>query len=91
MANNFSLKQFAQNVLAQKVKVPPYGWFKNNAYLPESVNEVNENDYFELDAMSDEELTDVIKSNAIGRPMLMPLTLQLDEAGAKTFTLHTNR
>lgn len=52
-------------------KIPPY-WLMNRI----SVTEVSGNDFGELDAWSDEELADAIRTNANGVPMCMSVEIR---------------
>ena len=70
-------------------KVPPYWLFRENnfhgintGYLP-SVKSFPDSDEFNVEDLSDAELEDVVKTNAIGVPMVMPLRFQLEEPEAK--------
>ena len=70
-------------------KVPPYGLFRENnfhgintGYLP-SGKTMPDSDEFNVEDMSDAELEEVVRTNAIGVPMVMPLRFQLEESGAK--------
>ena len=70
-------------------KVPPYWLFRENnfhgintGYLP-SGKSFPDSDEFNVEDLSDAELEDVVKTNAIGVPMVMPLRFQLEESGAK--------
>lgn len=68
-------------------KVPPYWLFRENNFhgvntgylggktIPETDFNVNE--------LSEEELEEVVRTNAIGVPMMMPLRFQQEESGAK--------
>ena len=70
-------------------KVPPYGLFRENnfhgintGYLP-SGKTMPDSDEFNVEDMSDAELEEVVRTNALGVPMIMPLRFQLEESGAK--------
>lgn len=70
-------------------KVPPYWLFRENnfhgintGYLP-SGKSFPESGEFEVEDLSDAELEDVVRTNAIGVPMVMPLRFQLEEEGAE--------
>ena len=70
-------------------KVPPYWLFRENnfhgintGYLP-SVKSFPDSDEFNVEDLSDAELEEVVRTNAIGVPMVMPLRFQLEESGAK--------
>lgn len=81
MANTFDIKQLAASVLHQRVKVPPYWLFHRDM-----LKNVNYYDY-KANLPTDEEAEDAIVENAFGVPMMMPLTLQLNEPDAKEWTL----
>ena len=70
-------------------KVPPYWLFRENnfhgintGYLP-SGKSFPDSDECNGEDLSDAELEEVVRTNAIGVPMVMPLRFQLEEAGAK--------
>ena len=70
-------------------KVPPYGLFRENnfhgintGYLP-SGKTMPDSDEFNVEDMSDAELEEVVRTNALGVTMVMPLRFQLEESGAK--------
>ena len=70
-------------------KVPPYWLFRENnfhgintGYLP-SGKTMPDSDEFNVEDMSDAELEEVVRTNALGVPMVMPLRFQLEESGAK--------
>lgn len=63
-------------------KVPPY-WLMGKTVL----HEVDNNDFSGLRGMTDEELEDIVRTNALGIPMVMPLSLQLDVEGAEEWLL----
>ena len=68
-------------------KVPPYGLENNfhginTGYLP-SGKTMPDSDEFNVEDMSDAELEEVVMTNALGVPMVMPLRFQLEESGAK--------
>ncbi len=70
-------------------KVPPYWLFRENnfhgintGYLP-SDKSFPDSDEFNVEDLSDAELEEVVRTNAIGVPMVMPLRFQLEESGAK--------
>ena len=56
-------------------KVPPY-WLMGKTVL----REVDNNDFSGLRGMTDEELEDIVRTNALGIPMVMPLSLRLEGA-----------
>lgn len=70
-------------------KVPPYWLFRENnfhginmGYLHHGKTIEDSND-FDVEDLSDAELEEVVRTNAIGVPMVMPLRFQLEESGAK--------
>lgn len=63
-------------------KVPPY-WLMGKTVL----REVDNNDFSGLRGMADEELEDIVRTNALGIPMVMPLSLRLDVEGAEEWLL----
>ena len=63
-------------------KVPPY-WLMGKTIL----REVDNNDFSGLRGMTDEELEDIVRTNALGIPMVMPLSLRLDVEGAEEWLL----
>ena len=63
-------------------KVPPY-WLVGKTVL----REVDNNDFSGLRRMTDEELEDIVRTNALGIPMVMPLSLRLDVEGAEEWLL----
>ena len=81
-----------QNIVLRAMgltKVPPYWLFRENnfhgintGYLP-SGKTMPDSDEFNVEDMSDAELEEVVRTNALGVPMVMPLRFQLEESGAK--------
>ena len=76
-------------ILLGLTKVPPYWLFRENnfhgintGYLP-SGKSFPDSDGFNVEDLSDAELEEVVRTNAIGVPMVMPLRFQLEESGAK--------
>ena len=63
-------------------KVPPY-WLMGKTVL----REVDNNDFSGLRGMTDDELEDIVRTNALGIPMVMPLSLRLDVEGAEEWLL----
>lgn len=51
------------------------------------LREVDNNDFSGLRGMTDEELEDIVRTNALGIPMVMPLSLRLDMEGAEEWLL----
>lgn len=70
-------------------KVPPYGLFRENNFHGintgyfTSGKTMPDSDEFNVEDMSDAELEEVVRTNALGVPMVMPLRFQLEESGAK--------
>lgn len=83
---------FLQNAALRAMgltKVPPYWLFRENnfygismGYLPSGKTMPDSSD-FNVEDMSDAELEEVVRTNAIGVPMVMPLRFQLEESGAE--------
>ena len=87
-ATRFFLQNAALRAMGLS-KVPPYWLFRENnfyginmGYLP-SGKSFPDSDEFNVEDMSDAELEEVVRTNAIGVPMVMPLRFQLEESGAK--------
>ena len=55
-------------------KIPPYWLFRNT-----ELAHVDSEDYDAVRKMSDEELADTIRTNALGVPMQMPLRFKLED------------
>lgn len=69
-------------------KVPPYWLFRENDFHGVNTGYIRgktlpDGSDFDVKAMSDEELEDVVRTNASGIPMVMPLRFRLEEAGAE--------
>lgn len=69
-------------------KVPPYWLFRENNF--HGVNSgylggkaIEDGSAFEVENLSDSELEEVVRTNAHGVPMVMPLRFQLEESGAQ--------
>lgn len=69
-------------------KVPPYSLFRENnfhgintGYLGGKT--IEDSSEFNVEDLSDAELEEVVRTNALGVPMAMPLRFQLEESGAK--------
>lgn len=70
------------------IKVPPYSLFRENnfhgintGYLGGKT--IEDSSEFNVEDLSDAELEEVVRTNALGVPMAMPLRFQLEESGAK--------
>lgn len=68
--------------LAKRFKIPPYWQFDTT-----TINEVNADEYSEFQHLSDEELEDAVRTNALGVAMTHPLTLKVEEVGAQPWLL----
>lgn len=75
-ATRFALENMAFRVYGGKI--PPYWLFRKTG-----VNDVDASDFDVVRNMSDEELEDTVRTNALGIPMQQPLRLCLEEAGAE--------
>lgn len=69
-------------------KVPPYWLFRENNFHGVNTGYIGgktlpDGSDFDVKTMSDAELEDVVRTNARGVPMVMPLRFQLEEAGAE--------
>lgn len=74
----FALENIALRIIGGKI--PPYWLFRDAG-----IREVDDSDYDAIKQMSDEELTDLIRTNALGIPMTLPLEMRIEEEGAKTW------
>ena len=63
-------------------KVPPY-WLFHDTELAD----VDSAEYDSVRAMSDGELEETVRTNALGVPMQLPMRLKLEEAGAEEWLL----
>lgn len=78
------MSKVARNILENTAyrcvgnKFPPYWLFRRD-----DINEVDPDTYERIQKMSDEELVDTIKANALGVPMTQPLRFRLEEPGAQ--------
>lgn len=72
MINQFLLKNIASRLLPQKL--PPYF-----AFHPTLVGEVPPPSYDELEQLTEEELADFVRTNALGIPMVLPLSVKTDD------------
>lgn len=87
-ASRFLLQNIALRAMGL-TKVPPYWLFRENnfhgintGYLQSGKTMPDSSD-FNVEDMSDAELEEVVRTNALGVPMVMPLRFQLEESGAK--------
>lgn len=86
--NRFILQNMALRALGL-TKMPPYWLFRENnvlgknlGYLP-AAKTIPDSSEFNVENMTDEELEDVVRTNARGIPMVLPLRFQLEESGSK--------
>jgi len=73
---SFNIREFVTNMMYQKVKVPPYWLFQK-----ELINHVNSADYKDIESQVEDMTDDQVREyaqTAIGTPMLMPLSFQLE-------------
>jgi hypothetical protein len=70
-------------------KVPPYWLFRENNFhgvnlgYMSAAKTIPDSSGFDVGTMSDAELEDVVRTNATGVPMVLPLRFQLEESGAQ--------
>lgn len=79
-ATRFTLENIALRVLGGKI--PPYWLFRETG-----IAQVPSEDYDAVRAMDDKELEDLVRTNALGIPMTMPLRLRVEEQGAEEWLL----
>lgn len=79
-ATRFALENIALRVFGGKI--PPYWLFRDTGLA-----QVPSEDYDTIRAMDDTELEDLVRTNALGIPMTMPLSLKLEEPGAREWLL----
>lgn len=86
--NRFILQNLA--LLAMGLtKVPPYWLFRENNFhgvnlgYMSAAKTIPDSSGFDVETMSDAELEDVVRTNATGVPMVLPLRFQLEESGAQ--------
>jgi hypothetical protein len=79
-ATRFLLENMALRVIGGKV--PPY-WLFHDTELAD----VDSAEYDSVRAMSDWELEETVRTNALGVPMQLPMRLKLEEAGAEEWLL----
>lgn len=75
-ATRFVLENMALRVIGGKV--PPYWLFRDTG-----IAGVDSAGYDSIRSMTDEELEDTVRTNALGVPMQLPMRLKLEEAGAE--------
>lgn len=70
-------------------RMPPYWLFRENNVLGKNLGYLSaaktipDSSEFDVETMTDEELEDVVRTNARGIPMVLPLRFQLEESGAQ--------
>lgn len=86
--NRFILQNLALRAMGL-TKVPPYWLFRennfhgvNHGYIS-AAKTIPDSSGFDVETMSDAELEDVVRTNATGVPMVLPLRFQLEESGAE--------
>lgn len=90
--NRFILQNMALRALGL-TKMPPYWLFRENNVLGKNLGYLSaaktipDSSEFNVENMTDEELEDVVRTNARGIPMVLPLRFQLEESGSKEWLL----
>lgn len=79
-ATRFVLENMALRVIGGKV--PPYWLFRNTG-----IADVDSAEYDSIRSMTDGELEDTVRTNALGVPMQLPMRLKQEEAGAEEWLL----
>lgn len=86
--NRFILQNLALRAMGL-TKVPPYWLFRENNFhgvnlgYMSTAKTIPDSSGFDVETMSDAELEDVVRTNATGVPMVLPLRFQLEESGAQ--------
>lgn len=86
--NRFILQNLALRAMGL-TKVPPYCLFRENNFhgvnlgYMSAAKTIPDSSGFDVETMSDAELEDVVRTNATGVPMVLPLRFQLEESGAQ--------
>lgn len=86
--NRFILQNLALRAMGL-TKVPPYWLFRENNFhgvnlgYMSAAKTIPGSSGFDVETMSDAELEDVVRTNATGVPMVLPLRFQLEESGAQ--------
>lgn len=86
--NRFILQNLALRAMGL-TKVPPYWLFRENNFhgvnlgYMSAAKTISDSSGFDVETMSDAELEDVVRTNATGVPMVLPLRFQLEEFGAQ--------
>lgn len=81
---NTATRFILENVALRTIggKVPPYWLFRKG-----ELSEVDSAEYAEIKRLSDEQLADVVRTNALGVPMQMPVRLKLEEPDVEEWLL----
>lgn len=74
MITKYTLDRIAGGVLSGKM--PPYFVDRRGR----KVREVSENDFAQLSSMSDEQLSEYLRTNALGIAMTLPLEIRSDDS-----------
>ena len=86
--NRFILQNLALRAMGL-TKVPPYWLVRENNFhgvnlgYMSAAKTIPDSSGFDVETMSDAELEDVVRTNATGVPMVLPLRFQLEESGAQ--------
>lgn len=86
--NRFILQNLALRAMGL-TKVPPYWLFRENNFhgvnlgYMSAAKTIPDSSGFDVETMSDAEFEDVVRTNATGVPMVLPLRFQLEESGAQ--------
>lgn len=86
--NRFILQNLALRAMGL-TKVPLYWLFRENNFhgvnlgYMSAAKTIPDSSGFDVETMSDAELEDVVRTNATGVPMVLPLRFQLEESGAQ--------
>lgn len=86
--NRFILQNLALRAMGL-TKVPPYWLFRENNFhgvnlgYMSAAKTIPDSSGIDVETMSDAELEDVVRTNATGVPMVLPLRFQLEESGAQ--------
>lgn len=86
--NRFILQNLALRAMGL-TKVPPYWLFRENNFHGVNLGYISaaktipDSSGFDVETMSDAELEDVVRTNATGVPMVLPLRFQLEESGTE--------
>lgn len=86
--NRFILQNLTLRAMGL-TKVPPYWLFRENNFhgvnlgYMSAAKTIPDSSGFDVETMSDAELEDVVRTNATGVPMVLPLRFQLEESGAQ--------